>query len=48
MPIDADKFSLRCLMCGHVMADADINRCPVCGGTLEIVYDLDRRSGGTP
>jgi len=35
-----DKFSLRCLMCGHAMPDADINRCPACGGTLEIVYDL--------
>lgn len=37
-----DKFTLRCLMCGHAMADADINRCPKCSGTLEVVYDLDR------
>ncbi|MBI5878571.1 MAG: pyridoxal-phosphate dependent enzyme [Chloroflexi bacterium] len=34
-----DKLSLRCLACGHAFADADVNQCPQCGGTLDVVYD---------
>jgi threonine synthase len=36
--VTGNKFHLQCLACGHKMDDADVNRCPVCGGVLDIVY----------
>ncbi len=36
-----DKFTLRCLDCGATQPDADVTRCPQCGGILDAVFDVD-------
>src|SRR5712692_2629853 len=35
----AKRFHLQCLICSKSFDDADVNRCPSCGGTLDVVYD---------
>lgn len=33
-------FSLQCTACAWQSEDADLNACPVCGATIDVVYDV--------
>src|SRR5712692_5677019 len=35
----AKRFHLQCLICSKSFDDDDVNRCPSCGGTFDVVYD---------